>query len=101
MKCEPRGLAAWTIAENQILPAPILNSDPKFAIIPRDCSSPATSVAEENNSYENNFEVYPVPSLGKISVLLKEQADVLQVTDVTGRILISKEKIQQGNTNLD
>ena len=62
IKCEPGGDSAWAVAQNLILPAPVLNTDPKFAIIPRSCSSNPTSVSDVNN-YSGEFEVYPNPSV--------------------------------------
>jgi hypothetical protein len=51
-----------------------LNADPKFAIVPRDCSSPATDVA--GNNYSNEILVYPNPSGGEFNVQMNKYADV-------------------------
>ncbi len=67
VKCEPGGDSAWAVVENDILPAPSLNSDPKFAIVPRPCSTPPTSVAGGNNT-PVEFEVYPNPSSGQFVI---------------------------------
>lgn len=87
VKCEPGGAAAWAIVENEILPAPSLDQDPKFAIVPRDCSTPPTAVVE--HSSENEFVVYPNPSLdGQFSIRSATfKIEKVEITDVTGRFI--------------
>jgi hypothetical protein len=91
VKCEPNGgNAAWAIAQNEIQPSKTLNTDPKFAIVPRDCSSPATNVAENNSSGE--ILVYPNPSPdGKFQVLsLNSQVSRIEVYNSLGEKIFSK-----------
>ena len=99
VKCEPGGAAAWAVVENDILPAPSLNQDPKFAIVPRACSTPPTAVVE--HSAEREFEVFPNPSFdGKFNVQSSMfRMEKAEVTDITGRIVRAL-NIEQGAFNL-
>ena len=83
-----------------------MNADPKFAIIPRDCSGLATFVSEENKP-ENDFEVYPNPSAGVFQVSpkgvlwtgLKSKVNSLEIYDATGR-LVKTAHLEQGTFDL-
>lgn len=68
VKCEPGGDSAWSVVETEILPAPSLLTDPKFAIVPRDCGSTATSVQSDSDDL-SQLAVYPNPSADGIFTL--------------------------------
>ncbi len=89
VKCEPNGGdSAWVKAENEILPSTVLNTDPKFAIVPRDCFSPATTVSENNSSEE--ILVYPNPSSGQFTVSGLQFPVEMKVYNSMGQIVFQK-----------
>lgn len=96
VKCEPGGDSAWVKAENEILPAVCLNSDPKFAIVPRDCFSPPTSVAENNS--ENDLMIYPNPSNGLFTITSSTNQSLIEVYNSLGGKVFSKDSNQKQET---
>lgn len=99
VQCEPGGDSAWAVVENEILPAPSLNEDPKFAILPRGCISSPTSVSEINP--ENEFQVYPNPSNGQFSIVDNEtKPSLLEVYNSMGEPIYTS-TIRPGSSNFD
>lgn len=88
VKCHANGGdSAWAKAEVEILPAACLNSDPKFAIVPRDCFSSPTNVSQ--NDLSDKILIYPNPSHGNLQVVNHTQISSVEVYNLLGEKIYS------------
>lgn len=55
--CEPGGVAAWHAIADEVLNTQILSTDPKFAIVYRNCQQ--TTAAGEDMNDPTSFDAYP------------------------------------------
>ena len=59
------------------------------------------TISIDEVSSELNFSVYPNPTQGNIIIKLDNDATLLQVIDVTGKVIIAKDNIAKGIHSLD
>jgi hypothetical protein len=68
---EPGGDSAWAFVKREILPAPVLDNNPKWAILPRDPNDPAVveTAAGEKDGY--GIEVFPNPLNPNVNIRIQ------------------------------
>jgi len=58
-------------------------------------------VGINNLASTNHFSVYPNPFTDNVNINLKNQTSLLQIIDVTGKIILSKKNIPMGVQNIN
>jgi hypothetical protein len=73
----------------------------EWKIEPRMASDISVATGIKENNSKNNLSVYPNPSNGTIYLSAVTAGSVVEVMDLTGKVLLAEKVVQSGNVILD